>query len=93
MKLKSEIDCKCAVKATLSDDGESFFAQFVATAVYDEASGATVVAKLDLDDDDQAVIQEAMILAMQNCSPKIHNKMMDAIATARKVAKDKGEIA
>lgn len=92
MKMQSEIDCKCVVKATLSDDGESFFAQFIATAVYDEKSGATVAARLELDEEDQVEIQAAMILAMQNCSPKIHDKMMDAIATARKVAKDKEEI-
>lgn len=92
MKIRNEIECQCAVRATLSSDGEKFSAKMTATAVYDDATGATATATVEIPQEQAEVIYDAMIHALKACAPLVHAKVFDALSTSRKMAQTLGEI-
>lgn len=91
MKLKQEIDCRCSVRASLTEDGE-LSVRVIATTVYDETSGATTSAYFEVTGEMAAGIRVALEAAMRSCEPQIARKITDAIHVSREAAKREGEI-
>ncbi len=92
MKLAQEFNCKCQLRAQITEDGElSVMAS--ATAVYDPANGSTTTAKCEVSEEMQAKIQAVLAEAMKECEVKLPMLVMDAIAVSRQVGQRLGEVA
>lgn len=91
MQIKNTVNCRCAARATLTEDGE-LSVRVIATAVYDENTGATTSAYFEVPKEVAAGIQVALEAAMKSCETPISRKIMDAIHVSREAAKREGEI-
>ncbi len=91
MQIKNTVNCRCAARAMLTEDG-ALSVRVVATAVYDENTGATTSAYFDVPGDVADGIKVALAAAMKSCEPQIARKIMDAIHVSREAAKREGEI-
>lgn len=91
MKIQHEIEVKCQSRATLTEGGEL---QVIvsATAVYDEKSGAYTVARVEVPAEHQEKVRKALSGAIKACEAQIREKILDAIATSRKVGQELGEV-
>jgi len=92
MKIHNEIDCSCAVQATLSEDGKKFSVRMTATAVYDEKTGARASAKIAVPKPFADAIEAAMLAALEAGQALVHAPVYDALSASRKTARALGEI-
>lgn len=91
MKVKTEIECTCTARATLSEDG-GLSVRVSASAVYDPETGATTSVDIDVPEAEIKAIGAALAKAIKACEALLPAKITDAIATSRKVAQTLGEI-
>ena len=91
MEIKSSINCRLAARAILSEIG-GLNVKIIATAIYDEESGATTSAYFDVPEAVVNDVRTALVAAIKSCQPRIGAKILDAIHVSREAAKRKGEI-
>jgi hypothetical protein len=91
MKLQTEVDCHAQIRATVRDDG-TWTIRATATAVYDEASGATARAELTVPAAEAGEVQRALTAALMAATAKAAPRVMDALSLTRNVARARGEI-
>ncbi len=91
MQIRNTVNCRCAVRAMLTEDGD-VSVRVIATAVYDEKSGATTSTYFNVPQETADGIRAALEAAMKSCEPQIARKIMDAIYVSREAAKREGEI-
>lgn len=92
MKIKSEIECKFTARATLSEDG-GLSVRVSVSAIYDPETGASTSVEIEVPEDETKIIGDALAKAIKACESRVHDKIMDAISTSRKVGQIMGEIA
>jgi hypothetical protein len=91
MKIKSEIECKCAARATLSEDG-GLSVKVTVSAIYDAETGASTSVDIEVPEEETKIVGGALVKAIKACESRVHDKIMDAISTSRKVGQTLGEI-
>ncbi len=91
MKLTSQIECTCTVRASLSEKGVLTL-RVNASSVYDDKSGARTTVDIDVPDREAAAVRDSMMAAMKAVEPELHTRISDAISVSRKVAIDLGEM-
>lgn len=91
MKIKSEIECKATARATLSEDG-GLSVRVSVSAVYDKETGASTSVEIEVPGEETKIVGGALVKAIMACESRVHEKIMDAISTSRKVGQIMGEI-
>lgn len=91
MKITNEIDCRCTVRATFSEEA-GLTVRVSAAALYDQDTGASTSVDIDVPEAEKKVIEAALARALKACEQQVPAKITDAIATSRKVAQTLKEI-
>lgn len=92
MKLTTEIEIQCGVRANLSEDGQ-FSLKVSGAAVYDKETGATTTAQFPVPEAEAKAVRDALEAAMKAAVVEAnHPRMHDAVHISRTVAKSLGEI-
>lgn len=93
MQIKTTVDCRCTVRAKLTEDG-GFSLRLLATAEYDKDTGGTTSADIEIPVDLSDAVLRAMTDVLNSVAnnPNVALKINDAIHVSREAAKREGEI-